>query len=200
MPFINLIQEHVLAARRERKRARIALLCFTLATGLAVGANGFCMWQSDSLDGEVTRIKADVDKNKAMLAKIADNHRELNDLSPRLKTLNDAQAMTQRWGTILEHLSKQTPPGAWLTSLLTQGSDPTKALTTSFKGISTRQELVGEFMLRLQTCPELENVTLKFTGEKILSSSKGIEFDVSADIAGTAAEKPKDEQKEEGKE
>jgi Tfp pilus assembly protein PilN len=196
MPFINLIQEHVLAAKKERKRARVALLCFTFATSLAVAANGYCIWQSESLDADISKLQADTNKNKGMLAKIEENRHQLNDLSPRLKTLSDAQDMTQRWASILDHLSKQTPPGAWLTGLVTQSTDPTKPLSTSFKGISTRQELVGEFMLRLQTCAELENVSLRFTGEKIISSNKGIEFDVTADIAGTATEKPKNEQKE----
>jgi len=196
MPFINLIQEHVLAAKKERKRARVALSCFCFATLLAGAANAYCIWQSEALDSDIAKIKADTDKNKDMIAQIDDNRRQLLDLAPRLKTLSDAQMMTQRWSTILEHLSKQTPPGAWLTSMRTQGTDPTKPLSTSFQGLSTRQELVGEFILRLQACPELENVNLKFTQEKIVTNGKGIEFDVSADIAGTAESKPKDEQKE----
>lgn len=196
MPFINLIQEHVLAAKKERKRARAALFCFSLAAVLAGGANAYCIWQSEALDADIAKHKADTDKNKDMLAKIEENRRELLDLSPRLKTLSDAQLMTLRWSTILEHLSKQTPPGAWLTGVRTQGTDPTKPLVTSFQGISSRQELVGEFILRLQTCPELENVNLKFTAEKIVANGKGIEFDVSAEIAGTAEAKAKDEQKE----
>lgn len=196
MPFINLIQEHVLAAKKERKRARAALFCFCLATAMAGGANAYCIWQSESLDSDIAKLKADTDKNKEKLAQIDENRRELLDLAPRLKTLSDAQLMTQRWGTILQHLSKQTPPGAWLTGMRTQGTDPTRPLTTSFQGLSNRQELVGEFILRLQACPDLENVNLKFTAEKIVSNGKGIEFDVSADIAGTAEAKPKDEQKE----
>lgn len=196
MPFINLIQEHVLAAKKERKRARVALFCFCFATALAGGGNLYCILQSDALDSDIAKIKADTDKNKDMLAQIDENRRELLDLGPRLKTLSDAQDMTKRWVTILGHLSKQTPPGTWLTGVRTQGTDPTKPLTTSFQGISNRQELVGEFILRLQACAELENVNLKFTAEKIVATGKGIEFDVIADIAGTAEAKPKDEQKE----
>lgn len=197
MPFINLIQEHVLATKRERKRARVALLCFTVATGVAVVANGYCIWQSESLESEIARIKADAQKNADMLTQIESNKRELYDLSPRLQTLSNAQVMTKRWGTILDHLSKQTPPGAWLTSVRSSSSDPTKPIAASFQGLSARQELVGEFILRLQSCVELENVNLKFTAEKIVANGRGIEFDVTADIAGTAEEKPKDENKEE---
>jgi len=196
MPFINLIQEHVLATKRERKRARVALLCFTVATGVAVVANGYCIWQSDALETDIARTKAEAQKNADMLTQIESNKRELFDLSPRLESLSNAQVMTKRWGTILDHLSKQTPPGAWLTQVRSTGSDPTKPLQASFQGLSARQELVGEFILRLQSCTELENVNLKFTAEKIVASSRGIEFDVSADIVGTAESKPKDETKE----
>ena len=196
MPFINLIQEHVIAGRRERKRARIALGCFAFSLVLAVGANGYCILQSEMLDGNIAELKKEADKHKAMLTQIDKNREEMLDLAPRLKTLSNAQVMTKRWATILDHLSKQTPPGAWLSAIRTTSSDPTKPLMLSFQGISTRQELVGEFMLRLQACAELENVNLKFTGEKIATHGKGIEFDISAELAGTAEAKAKDEQKE----
>lgn len=196
MPFINLIQEHVLAAKREQKRARVALFCFVAATTLAVGANGFCMIEADHLDTQIAKLKGDGRKNAPMIEQIEANHRELLDLSPRLQTLGNAQVMTKRWGTILEHLSTQTPPGTWLTGMRSQSSDPTKPLQTSFQGLSSGQDLVGELILRLQSCTELENVNLKFTQEKIVANGKGIEFDVQADIAGTAEAKPKDEQKE----
>jgi Tfp pilus assembly protein PilN len=196
MPFINLIQEHVLAGKRERKRAQMALTCFVVATCLAVGANGYCLYQGESLESQIAVLKQENEKHKGMLAQIEQNRLELLDLAPRLKTLSNAQVMTQRWSTILDHLSKQTPPGAWLTSVRSQGSDPSKPLQTSFQGLSSRQELVGEFILRLQACKELENVNLKFTAEKIVNTGKGIEFDVSAEVAGTAEAKPKDELKE----
>lgn len=196
MPFINLIQEVVIAEKRERKRARIALGCFVVAIGLAVGANGFCILQGDQLDGDIAELKKEADKHQAMLTRIEQNRHEMLDLAPRLRTLSNAQIMTHRWGTILEHLSKQTPPGAWLSNVRCSSNDATKPIQLSFQGISTRQELVGEFMLRLQACAELQNVNLKFTGEKIASSGKGIEFDISAELAGTEEAKAKDELKE----
>jgi Tfp pilus assembly protein PilN len=196
MPFINLIQEHVIAGKRERKRARVALGCFVVAIAMATGANGYCILQSETLDSDIAELKKEADKHKTMLSQIDKNREEMLDLAPRLKILSNAQIMTKRWATVLDHLSKQTPPGTWLSAVRTQGSDPTKPLTLSFQGISTRQELVGEFMLRLQACAELENVNLKFTGEKIASHGKGIEFDISAELAGTAEAKAKDEQKE----
>lgn len=196
MPFINLIQEHVLAAKRERKRAKVSLVCFVAATTVAVGANGYCVLESESLDGQITTLRKDSDKHKEILTQIEDNRLQLAEFAPRLQTLGNAQVMSQRWATILDHLSKQTPPGSWLTAVRSSGTDPAKPLQTSFQGLSARQELVGEFILRLQACPELENVSLRFTQEKIVASGKGIEFDVQADIAGTAEAKPKDEQKE----
>ncbi len=196
MPFINLIQEHVLAAKRERKRAKVSLVCFVAATSVAVGATGFCMYEGESLDAQIAQLKHDSDKHKAILGEIEENQRQLADLGPRLQTLSNAQVMSQRWATILDHLSKQTPPGSWLTALRSSGTDPAKPLQASFQGLSARQELVGEFILRLQACKELENVNLRYTAEKIVANGKGIEFDVQADIAGTAEAKPKDEQKE----
>lgn len=196
MPLINLIQEHVLAAKRERKRVRISLVCFVAATSVAVGATGFCIFESDRLDAQIATLKTESDKHKSILGEIEQNKLQLADLSPRLHTLGNAQVMSQRWATILDHLSKQTPPGSWLTSVRSTSSDPSRPIQANFQGLSARQELVGEFILRLQACPELENVNLRQTQEKIVGNGRGIEFDVQADIAGTAEAKPKDEQKE----
>ena len=55
------------------------------------------------------------------------------------------------------------------------------------------QEPIGEFILRLQGCPDLEGVNLKYATEKIVQDSKGTEFQIDAGIAGTAVEKPKKE-------
>jgi Tfp pilus assembly protein PilN len=196
MPFLNLIQEHVLAAKRERKRSRFALLTLTLTAAAALGGNGYCLYEADQVGAEISHLKAQAEKHKEMLAQIELNRREMLDIAPRLDTLGNAQVMTKRWSTILDHLAKQTPPGAWLTAVRSTASSPEQPLQTSFQGLSTRQELVGEFILRLQACMELENVSLKFTAEKIASQGKGIEFDVIANVAGTAEKKAKDEQKE----
>src|SRR5205823_258108 len=105
---------------------------------------------------------------------------------PRLATLENAQLTTGHWSRILDHLSRQTPDETWLTGVRCQDSDPTKAVEVTFAGISTRQEHIGDLILRLQNCPDLGNVALRFTAEKPASATEhDINFEVTSEIKGT---------------
>ena len=57
------------------------------------------------------------------------------------------------------------------------------------------EELIGELIMRLQNSPKLDNVSLRFTQEKVIQQGSGIEFDVTADIADSVEqqEKPKED-------
>jgi hypothetical protein len=68
----------------------------------------------------------------------------------------------------------------------------------SFVGNSSRQELIGEYILRLQGCTDLLNVNLKFSQEKNVQLGRQLEFEVSADIDGTVEEREKNETQKEG--
>lgn len=189
MPLINLIQEEKLAERRLERQVRVYFFGF-VGTGIAgVGAFGFLLYLSDTLQGEEGRLKAQAQKVAPQLKAIEESEKRYSELSPRVKTLVDAQAMTSRWDRILTHLSVNTPQDTWLTGLRTSQSDPEKPIEIAFVGISSLQERVGEYMLRLQNCPDLASVNLRFTQEKLTTNGRGIEFDIGSHVAGTAKEK-----------
>jgi len=48
----------------------------------------------------------------------------------------------------------------------------------------------------MQNSKDLENVNLKFTQEKLINTFKAVEFEVTADIVGTAESKPKIQEEE----
>lgn len=200
MPWINLIQEQTLLERANARKARMFLFAFAGAFGVSVTAVGFLTFQLDTLNGEVSRLNAKTQRVAPLIRQVDDSKNELAVMGPKLTTLEDAQKTSARWSRILEHLTRQTPPQTWLTTMRCTVTDPTKPINVTLAGLSFRQELVGEFILRLQGCTDLENVALKFTQEKMISTTRNIEFEVSADIAGTAEAKPKDEAKDESKE
>jgi hypothetical protein len=68
----------------------------------------------------------------------------------------------------------------------------------SFIGLSVKQELIGEFILRLQGCTDLSNVNLKFSQEKNVTLGRQLEFEVTSEIEGTVEEKERNETKKEG--
>jgi Tfp pilus assembly protein PilN len=194
MPLINLIQEQRLAARKNEQRARAFFLTFAVTFVAAGGAYGLVYIQDENLKSEEAKLRNQLRTNEPLIAEIEKNDAESAKLTPRLKTLEDAQLISERWNKIMRHVATQSPPNMWLTAMRATASDPTKPISLSLVGVGPFQEPIGEFMLRLQNCADLEAVTLKYTQEKILATGRGIEFEISADIVGTAEEQPKNEE------
>lgn len=186
MPFINLIAEQRLEARKAEQRTRIAFIGFAATASTAVCGFGFLLFMTQLARSEVVRLKGEIHRLEPIRNEIAANQAQFRELSPRLNTLEDAQSATSRWSRILQHVADNTPSTMWLTHLRTSVTDPTKPIQASFQGVSAHLEPVGEFILRLQNSHDLQLVNLKFAQEKVVDNSKGIEFEVTADVAGTA--------------
>lgn len=198
MPYINLIQEERLIAKQLEKRTRLFQGTFAGSLALTMGIFGLFMVRAESLSGEEEALKEQSRKAQPLLEMIAANERDLQELEPRLQTLEDARTMTGKWGTVLDYITTQTPGQTWLTALRASVTDLTKPVSVAFAGLSDRQELVGEYILRLQSCKDLENVQLRFTAEKPVANARAIEFEINADLSGTAQKKAlKEETKEE---
>jgi Tfp pilus assembly protein PilN len=116
-----------------------------------------------------------------------------SELQPRLTSLQDAQQLTDRWIHILDHFTTQTPRNTWLTNLRSAANDPQRGVMVTLIGMSTAQDPVGEFMQRAQNEPNLENLVLKYTNEKPTLAGPAIEFELEAEVAGTAPKKTKEE-------
>jgi Tfp pilus assembly protein PilN len=188
MPLINLIEEQRLAVRKAERAARLAFFGFVGSTMLGVVAIGFLVFQSERLKSQESELRAQIVRVKPILAQIEANKADIAAMNPRLETLEGAQQITDRWARILAHLTVQTPDSTWLTSLRSTAADPAKPIEVSLAGLSTHQEPVGEFILRLQGCEDLDTVTLKYTQEKVEQSGKAVEFEIGAGIAGTLEE------------
>ncbi len=190
MPFINLIEEQRLSVRANERKAQSFFTAFIAVCVLSVGGYGYLTLQAAGVAGDAGEVQLQNQKNAPLVKQIDENARALADLSPRLKTLEDASIITDRWNRILEHLTVQMPDQAFLSNLRCEAADPQKPIQVSFMGLAPSQSPVGEFILRLQNQPDLENVSLRYTNEKLVSESRSIEFQVDSNLVGTA-EKPK---------
>lgn len=199
MPLINLIYEQRIALKREQRRARTLLFGFVGSAAVALAAVGYLFMDAQALSDDEAKLKGEAQKNAPMLKEIEANTKELAQLAPRIKTLEGARETTDRWIRIMDHLTRHTPRQTYLTAVRCSASDPTKPIQVSFAGMSPRQDLVGEFILRMQGAVDLENVGLKFTQERLSGQGKGLEFEIMGEIVGTAEAKPKDEAKAEEK-
>ncbi len=186
MPFINLIQEQRLSVKRSERKARSYFFGFVGIGVLSVGAYLALLLQTDLLKGDESRLEGQIQRAQPYIAQIEDNEKQYDLMSPRVKTLEDAQLITARWDRILTHLSKQTPDHTWVTAVRCVAGDPEKPIAVSFVGMASAQEPIGEFILRLQNSADLEDVQLKYTQEKTVNQAKGVEFEIGANIAGSA--------------
>jgi len=186
MPYINLIQEQRLASQANERKSKTFFFIFVGALVASGAAFGLFSMETILISRKADTIEAQNKKNAPLVLQIDQNAKDLADLSPRLKTLEDAATITSRWDRILNHLALQTPPSTWLTGLRCVGADPTKAIQVNFIGVATAQSPIGEFIMRLQNLHDLDNVNLKFTNEKMVVTSKAIEFEIDSELAGTA--------------
>lgn len=197
MPLINLIQEQRLAEKRGESKSRAFFMGFVGSAVVGLGAVGFLMFKTEQAQGEKSTLEANAQKLKPLLTKIEETEAEYNLVGPRVETLQAARGLTDKWDRLLNHLTVQTPDKVWLTSIRGQAQDPKQPITISFGGLANKQELIGEFQLRLQGSPDLENVNFKFSQEKPVANTHILEFAIDAALKDTTEEKSKNEGKEE---
>jgi Tfp pilus assembly protein PilN len=192
MPFINLIQEQRLQAKRTENQSRLFFLTFVGSAGLSFCVFAFLMFQNEMLKAEQGRLISKAAKLAPLVKRIQSDENEYSELKPRLDTLQNAQLMTGRWSRILDHLTRQTPEQTWLTSIRCGQPDANKPVSVTFEGMSNQQLLIGDFIERLQSCPDLTNVNLKYTMEKLINNSRAIDFEIDADVTGTEPQATKE--------
>ena len=186
MPHINLIHEQRAAIRRREAQARVGLLVLAGSLGLTTIFSGIILLQSQMVRNEEDQLRAELLRLEPIAKEIEANGLEKDRLNPRLKTLEDARQATDRWRRILEHLTTNVPKETWLTYMRATADDPSKPVTVLVSGLGTSQAPIGELILRTQNSRDLENVSLRFTEERVTQQIKAIQFEFSADIAGTA--------------
>jgi Tfp pilus assembly protein PilN len=190
MPHINLIHEQRAGIRRREAQARAGLLLFACSIGLTAVGSGVLLLQSQAVRGEEDRLRAELRRLEPISKQIEANGAEMGNLSPRLKTLEDARLATDRWRRILDHLAVNTPKDTWLSYVRSTADDPTKPVEVTVSGMGTAQAPIGELLLRTQNCTDLENVNLRFTEERVTASVKAIQFEFVANVTGTMPDAP----------
>lgn len=195
MPYINLIHEQRVAAEKADKKSKLFFLAFVAVMLSSVGGFSAAEYQASQVHLEEAALQAQIERAKPLIAQTEANKLEQAKLAPRLKTLVDAQTETQRWDRVLGYLTTQIPPKAWLTAIRSTNADPKKPVNVGFVGVAMNQEPVGELILRLQNCPDMGNVSLAYTQEKLINQLKTTEYQVTAELTGTAPKKGLEEEK-----
>jgi len=190
MPNINLIYDQRVAAKAGQKKLMISYATLVASSVIAFGLFTTQAMQTSSVSDALTQAKK---KHSAIMPKIKqteEGNNELAGLTPRLETLTNAQLATKRWNRILQHLSRNTPENAWLTQLRCMQSLPTDPVSMTVTGMSSDNTSVGDMLLRLKANKDYEGVALNYTNTDYSGDKRGIKFEMTAQVAGTAEALP----------
>lgn len=185
MPNINLIHEQRVALRQEERKVRGLLVAWLGVSAAVLIAGGALFLDAEQTRSKTAALKHKMTRIQPILNEIDDTKKELSIMGPKLTSLQDAQTFTQRWGKLLDHLTRNTPSGLWLTQLRCRENKKEGSTEISFLGVSLDQRGVGDFMLRLKKFEDLQKVDLKYTSAEKTAESENIKFEVIGTIAGT---------------
>jgi Tfp pilus assembly protein PilN len=199
MPLINLIETQILAAAKEQQKTRVSKM--TLVGTSAIMGLGYLVLagQGLGLASQQSQTETKIKTLKPLISQIENLKKEESIMAPKLRTLEDARELTNKWSRLMVHLTRNTPTNVWLTQVRSVAVDIEKPIQVTFNGIGKSNTEAGEMMLRMQNSADLEAVNLVGTAEKQLEKTTAFDFEIRGDIVGTA-EKQKDTAKEEKKE
>lgn len=186
MPLINLIHEQRLLVRQREQKVRILMLA-TFSLGVfAFLATGFNLFNAARYQVMVGALEAKQKSLEPLSKQLKANKLDQATLEPKLTTLTSATKATEQWSHLMDYLTVNVPKSAWLTSVKTTTStDPEAGVAIIFGGYSLNHDEIGETLLRLEACPDLEGVTLKFSQERIIDQKEVLEFEISAVLHGS---------------
>ncbi|MFN7018489.1 MAG: PilN domain-containing protein [Fimbriimonadales bacterium] len=188
MAVINLIAQEQQLRRVVERKNRLLGLGWLLVVALVVVGWGGLLLYAGTLTMQRASVEEQLVKLRPTLQQLQQTQAELSALQPLVSTLQNARKDTGRWQQLFQHFAQHTPQGCFLTGAeLGKRSDPKKPLEITLKGVAENQQRVGEFMLRLNQHPELEQVRLDYSQERALSEQQvAVEFQITAQVKGTA--------------
>lgn len=180
MPLVNLIQEQRMTIRQREQQVRMLLLGVLGIGAVSFLTAGYFTFEAVRYNLNSDALVAQKEKLKPLIQDLDSKEHMIAAMAPRVTTLATAQQKTAQWYSILTHLTTNTPEGIWLTEVKCSQPAPDKPTEVSISGLSTTQESVGIFIMRLEASPELENVQLKYTQEKQGQNTRSTQFELSA--------------------
>ncbi len=131
----------------------------TIAIIIAVVGFFFAKIQIDesimNLESEVTRVKAEVERERPLLQKIGDLEQKQAIVNTKINALKSIQVSKKRWVVLFENVSSVLPPNMWLTSLNQVSED-----NLEMKGMTFDFSEVAEYMVKLEKQVSIEKVSL----------------------------------------
>lgn len=154
---------------------------------------GYFTFESVRYNLKIGELRAQRERLAPMMAELDGKELEISGLQMRRDTLKGAESDTIRWSSLLAYLGTNTPDGVVLSDFRSDLQPDPKAPTgLTLIGLSEDQQQVGDFILRLESSPEMANVTLKYTQERVGPTNKSTQFELVAGLEGSGASETAD--------
>jgi len=120
------------------------------------------------LNQELSRVKAEVERERPLLTKISDLEQKQGVINTKINALKSIQVSKKRWVILFENVSSVLPPNMWLTSLNQLSDNDLEMRGTTFDFSE-----VAEYMVKLEKQVSVEKVSLvnistsKVEGEEV---------------------------------
>lgn len=199
MPSINMIAARRAEKKRIEKMVYVTLLAIVGEVALSLGVLGFMTARVHAANSNIRQLDSQMVKLKPTVERIQRYETEIKDLNPRLELLSQSREQTLLWYTIMHDLASSMPENTWLTGVATMmsvdasasasGTKVAPKATLNLNGTTSSQKLVGEAMLKLNECPEFEQVDLAFTQESANLNGKSLQFQIAAKVRSSASQK-----------
>jgi type IV pilus assembly protein PilN len=108
-----------------------------------------------NLENDVSRVKAEVERERPLLKKIGDLEQKQAIVNTKINALKSIQVSKKRWVVLFENVSSVLPPNMWLTSLNQVSAD-----NLEMKGMTFDFSEVAEYMVKLEKQVSIEKVSL----------------------------------------
>ena len=108
-----------------------------------------------NLENDVTRVKAEVERERPLLTKIGDLEQKQAIVNTKINALKSIQVSKKRWVVLFENISSVLPPNMWLISLSQVGE-----FNLEMRGTTFDFSEVAEYMVKLEKQVSVAKVSL----------------------------------------
>ncbi len=182
MPSINMIAPRRAEKKRLERDMRRLVFVIMMEFIFLLGVGGWVFTRLLSLNGQIVDMGVELSKLQPTVRTIEEYEKATLAITPKLELLNQAKDRTMRWFTVLDALTQSLPTTTCLTRISTGASDKKDLNSVSLviAGQSISQASVGDVMLRMQTIPNLQDISLHFTQDVDVGRNKLTDFEIGA--------------------
>ena len=187
MPSINMIAARRAEKRRIQQNTRKLIYAIVGEVGLVLVAVSFMVGRLVTTCGTIDRLDMRIKALEPKVNEIQQLQSDTASLQPKVQVLQDASASTNYWYSALSTISSGLHGAAWVTSVAATGNPdaaPPKdssgpaadGAKLNLQGMAANQIAVGNAMLRLNTYPAVNQVSLNVLEQTVIGAKPAVNF------------------------